>query len=592
MAVPAAASVVGAPPATASNAAVSASAGGGGGSGGGVQGAPSASGSLYVGDLQPDVAEGQLLDVFGGVGGLASVRLCRDSATGASLGYAYVNFVSSHDAIRAMETLNHTLVNGRRIRIMWSHRDPDARKSGIGNLFVKNLSESIDSVRLQEIFSQFGKVFSCKVVTSKDGKSKCHGFVQFDSQESANSAIERLHGSDVDGKQIFVSNFVKKSDRVLPSPDAKYTNLYMKNLDEDITEELLQLKFSEFGKITSLAIAKDADGISRGFGFVNFEIPDDARRAMETMNGMQLGSKALYVARAQKRAEREEILRRLYEERRNEIRKNMASNVYIKNIHDSVSDNELWQTFSVCGTITSARVMRDDKGISKGFGFVCFTTSEEANKAKKEDRKAQLQVHYAQHMGGGLSASSSAVLHSGYPPLYYTSPGVISQIPPRQSLMYQPVGMRPGWRPNGFVPLSKSAFQQMPLPMGGQSKYVPNGQPLELNNGSLAPSAISNSGGMEMLSSMLAAASPQQQKQMLGEQLFPLVQKQKSDLAAKITGMLLEMDNSELLLLLESPESLAAKVDEAVQVLKLSKAKVGNNDSLHPGYLSAEVAVN
>ena len=56
--------------------------------------------------------------------------------------------------------------------------------------------------------------------------------------------------------------------------------------------------------------------------------------------------------------------------------------------------------------------------------------------------------------------------------------------------------------------------------------------------------------------------------------------------------MLLEMDNSELLLLLESPESLAAKVEEAVEVLKLSKTNVGGQESLHPNYFSNEVAVN
>lgn len=63
----------------------------------------------------------------------------------------------------------------------------------------------------------------------------------------------------------------------------------MKNLDPQITEELLQEKFSSFGKIVSLAIAKDDNGLSKGFGFVNYDNPDDARRAMESMNGSQLG---------------------------------------------------------------------------------------------------------------------------------------------------------------------------------------------------------------------------------------------------------------------------------------------------------------
>ncbi|XVF76322.1 hypothetical protein PTKIN_Ptkin13bG0257200 [Pterospermum kingtungense] len=626
--------------------------------------------SLYVGDLHPDVSDGQLYDAFSGFKSMASVRVCRDSSTGRSLCYGYVNFVSPQDAQHAIEAKNHTLLNGKMIRVMWSLRDPDARKSGVGNVFVKNLSDSIDNVGLQEIFRKFGNIISCKVATFEDGKSKGYGFAQFESEESANAAIEKLNDTTIGDKQIYVGKFMKKSDRVLPSPDVKYTNLYIKNFESDTTEEILREKFSEFGKIASLVVAKDENEASRGFGFVNFESPDDAKRAMEVMNGSQLGSKVLYVARAQKKAEREQILRNQFEERRKEqIRKYKASNVYVKNIDDDVTDDELRQHFSQCGTITSAKLMRDDKGISKGFGFVCFSTPEEAAKAvstfhgymfhrkplyvsiaqRKEDRQAQLQLQYAQRMAG-LAGPSTAVIPGGYPPLYYTAPtGVISQLPPRPGMMYQPLGLRPGWRANGFAPPTRPTFQPSSLPMvpgasrqtrqnrgringhaflqggshpvtyvpqlqqptqiitspkdqsnqqrAGQAKYIANGRAREVNKGSGDPPAATNSAaavsqGSEILSSMLAAASPEQQKTILGERLYPLVQKHQPDLVPKITGMLLEMDNAELLLLLESPESLAAKVEEAVEVLKLSNAKVSGQDALHPNFLSAGVAVN
>lgn len=59
------------------------------------------------------------------------------------------------------------------------------------------------------------------------------------------------------------------------------------------------------------------------------------------------------------------------------------SNLYVKNIDDSVSDDELSEQFSKFGTIGSLKLMRNEKGIKKGFGFVSFSTAEEANKAKR-----------------------------------------------------------------------------------------------------------------------------------------------------------------------------------------------------------------
>ncbi|KAK3147642.1 hypothetical protein QOZ80_3BG0285010 [Eleusine coracana subsp. coracana] len=271
--------------------------------------------ALYVGDLHENATDEDLFDAFSKVGTVTSVRLCRDNATSRSLRYGYVNYFSRADAISALERLNHSLVLGKPIRVMWSNRDPDARRSGVGNVFVKNLSDSVDNASLQELFSKFGDVISCKIIRNEDGKRRGYGFVQFASQEPADAAIESLNNSYFGDRQLHVASFIKKSERSANNDDS-YTNLYMKNLDDDMTEELIKLKFSQFGSIVSVKIMRRDDGSSMGFGFVSFQSPDSAKKAKEAMNGLPLGSKNLYVARAQKKEERKQYLQRLYEEKK------------------------------------------------------------------------------------------------------------------------------------------------------------------------------------------------------------------------------------------------------------------------------------
>ena len=99
----------------------------------------------------------------------------------------------------------------------------------------------------------------------------------------------------------------------------------------------------------------------------------------------------------------------------------------------------------------------------------------------------------------------------------------------------------------------------------------------------LRQTSASIQGQEPLTASMLAQAPPSEQKQMLGERLFPLIQTWHSELAGKITGMLLEIDNSELVHMLEHQESLKAKVEEAVVVLQAHKQqsddpKMNNNN--------------
>ncbi|VVA97865.1 unnamed protein product [Arabis nemorensis] len=158
--------------------------------------------SLYVGDLSPEVTEEDLIYKFSVTVPVVSVHLCRNSVTGKSMCYAYVNFDSPLSASNAMACLNHTDLKGKRMRIMWSQRDLAYRRtSGFGNLFVKNLDSSISSSCLERMFSPFGAILSCKVV-EENGQSKGFGFVQFDTEQSAVAARCALHGSMVDGKKL------------------------------------------------------------------------------------------------------------------------------------------------------------------------------------------------------------------------------------------------------------------------------------------------------------------------------------------------------------------------------------------------------
>jgi len=73
-------------------------------------------------------------------------------------------------------------------------------------LFVGGLPWATTDQRLQEVFSEVGTVVSAKVITDKyTHRSKGFGFVEMGSPEEAQAAIDKLNGTDIDGRNIIVS---------------------------------------------------------------------------------------------------------------------------------------------------------------------------------------------------------------------------------------------------------------------------------------------------------------------------------------------------------------------------------------------------
>lgn len=564
-----------------------------------------ANASLYVGEIGPEVTEGVLFEIFNQVGPVASIRVCRDTLTRRSLGYAYVNFHSATDAERALDTLNNTNIKGRPCRIMWSQRDPTMRKSGVGNIYIKNLDLNIGHKELHDTFSTFGNILSCKVALNSEGESRGFGFVHFETAEGAENAIQMVNDMVLGDKKVFVTHFVSRKERE-QAKLTSWTNVYVKDLDPEVDDEKLTAAFAAHGKVTSAKVMVNAEGASLGFGFVNFELHEEAVKAVEALNGTELGSKKIFAGRAMKKAEREVMLAQKHAQaKQDRDRKYQGINLYIKNIEDVVDEERLKKEFSAFGEIRSLKLVVDEKGVPRGFGFVCFTTPEEAQRAilemngrilggcskplyvalhePREMRRHKLAAQHMQSRAGNYKGQRHFAPHMypGAPPqVYYPqggAPGAYMYAP--QQMMARG-GQRGAWGQQQGYPgpyMMQHAHQQGRGPAPAAGGAGRGGAPPQQRSGGQGgrggkqaqPQAQAQAPPAQLTVQYLSQFPPEQQKPLIGERIFALVARTHKDLAGKVTGMFLDSawPLEDLVALTQNEAKLASKIEEAVKVL-------------------------
>ena len=289
-------------------------------------------GNLFVKDLESTVDQKELSDLFSRCGNVDSckVELFND---GTSRGYGFVHFEKEEDAKRAIDELDGFELKGKKIVVTEHKRRSEREPADIqfNNLYVKNIPASFKQDEITKLFDQFGSVNSMKFPRANDSDpnsdAKGYGFVCFAEPEHAKTAIDELNGLEVaPGFKLELSRHLSKREREEQVAQSykkekqernnKFAdcNFHVKPLPLDLTDEELQAKFATFGTVLSAKIPRTnktnekGENIQegRGFGFVCFEDPNQARKAFIELNGTTQWGKKVSIEYFEPKEERQE----------------------------------------------------------------------------------------------------------------------------------------------------------------------------------------------------------------------------------------------------------------------------------------------
>ena len=309
---------------------------------------------------------------------------------------ATIIFKNHEKAEEARNELNMRRLKGKALNIMWHERDNSIRYNNKANIFVKGISLSAKPRDIYELFAKYGEIISTKICEDEDGNLLGYGYINYYNLDSAENAIKNLNKTKYLDSVLEIEHFQKKNERL--QTNLRNNSIYIKNIPNSIKEvEQLKKIFSKFGKVTWAKIFQDAN--ERPYAILVYEDPESASKAKDEMNDKKLNENddlGIYVDLLQKRSERKRLLTTKIGDINNKLNQEFKNcNLYVKNLPFELTEEKFKEIFSKYGEVKSVKISKyllvtkvndEFKEIetSRGFGYVCYTTPDSAQKAIKE----------------------------------------------------------------------------------------------------------------------------------------------------------------------------------------------------------------
>ncbi|GKT73377.1 RNA recognition domain-containing protein [Colletotrichum tofieldiae] len=166
-------------------------------------------------------------------------------------------------------------------------------------LYVGGLDQRVTEDVLRQIFETTGHVQNVKIIPDKNltvyrqAKGYNYGFVEYDDPGAAERAMQTLNGRRVHQSEIRV-NWAYQSNTSSKEDTSNHFHIFVGDLSNEVNDEVLTQAFSAFGSVSEARVMWDMKtGRSRGYGFVAFRDRPDAEKALSSMDGEWLGSRAI-----------------------------------------------------------------------------------------------------------------------------------------------------------------------------------------------------------------------------------------------------------------------------------------------------------